>query len=525
MATEQTPLLRSRSASVSEMAEGAEKRVMAPRTIVAIVIWFLLIVQFGSELTESPFIRIVESIYCYEYWEIADPSKLLAGRDTVRPGAMGGVEERWCKVAKIQSQVASLRGWQTFLDGIPSLLLAIPFGIIADKYGRKPILTLAMCSFPLRLAWLYTVCWFWQSFDIRMTWLSSLHSLLGGSSAVASALFYCVVSDVTNVNDRASRFFALMACSLCASFVSNPIVAYLMIFNPWIPMLAGLVLMILPLPLIAILPETLNYRHPLLDVTGPSPVVGEDPSSSTSTPAPTTTTIWSRCGALLVEATHFAIKDWRVGSLSLTFLLHYLTNNSAVTLMVQYASTRYGLSLSRATLLLTVRSGAMVVVLLVLLPAATQHLLTQRRFTGQQKDLALARASAVVMVAGLWLLALAPTVAAFVAALLILTLGIGFVSLVRSFMTSLVPAGDVAKMYAIIGVVDTLGLMAGSPLLAFLFQAGFNIGGRGGGGAGLGLPFWALGGMYVLAGVLLFSIRIGEKEASAEEGDDASAGS
>ena len=65
--------------------------------------------------------RIYESIYCYHYWEQEDPTKILIPRSAVGPGALGGVEERWCKTAEVQGKIAMLKGTQQFLECIPGM--------------------------------------------------------------------------------------------------------------------------------------------------------------------------------------------------------------------------------------------------------------------------------------------------------------------------------------------------------------------------------------------------------------------
>lgn len=78
------------------------------------------LLTIADALADSPLKRVFESIYCYEYWEEHDPSKLLVGRDAVGPGAIGTVAEKWCKIPTVQAEVATLRGWQIFINGIPS---------------------------------------------------------------------------------------------------------------------------------------------------------------------------------------------------------------------------------------------------------------------------------------------------------------------------------------------------------------------------------------------------------------------
>jgi hypothetical protein len=119
--TEVTPLLGHHT----EFHDGSLKKdglsQMSPRAILIIMGVMILIVQCGDQLSEAPFTRIFESIYCYQYWEQEDPTKILIPRSAVGPGALGGVEEQWCKVAEVQGKVAMLKGTQQFLDCIPSM--------------------------------------------------------------------------------------------------------------------------------------------------------------------------------------------------------------------------------------------------------------------------------------------------------------------------------------------------------------------------------------------------------------------
>lgn len=152
------------------------KTQTSPRIILILVGILVLIVQCGDQFQQAPLTRIYESIYCYDYWETRDPSKILIPRSDIGPGAVGGVSEHWCKVAEVQGKVAMLQGTQQFLDCIPSrsyfrsvrqkgqanslqgLILSIPVGMLADRWGRRRFILLGFCSLPLSLAWQMLVC-------------------------------------------------------------------------------------------------------------------------------------------------------------------------------------------------------------------------------------------------------------------------------------------------------------------------------------------------------------------------------
>lgn len=108
-----------------------------------------------DQILESPETRIIESVICYRYYEESDPSKINLGRDAVGPGAIGGVDEHWCKAPAIQHSLAELNGYRLLLEGFPALLLAIPFGWAADNYkiGRWPIVFMNLLQATLRAVW------------------------------------------------------------------------------------------------------------------------------------------------------------------------------------------------------------------------------------------------------------------------------------------------------------------------------------------------------------------------------------
>jgi len=201
---------------------------LSRRRLTQVLILVVILASAGDQLQESPQTRIFESIICYRYYEVADPAKLLLDRGSVGPGAIGGVAEIHCKVNAVQEQLAMLRGYQQLLDGIPALLLVLPFGWAADRFGRKPLLSMGLLSAVFRFAWIQVVTWFWQTFDVRMTWLSTLHACFGGGSAVTTGIFFVILSDITPEAERASVFLQAGASSLLANLVMSPLSAWWM---------------------------------------------------------------------------------------------------------------------------------------------------------------------------------------------------------------------------------------------------------------------------------------------------------
>lgn len=74
-------------------------------TLFAIV----LATELGFGMTDSPLVRIYESITCRKYFLQQDPGKV---------GPDGQVAEEFCKLKGIQADVAAVKGYGEFFDGI-----------------------------------------------------------------------------------------------------------------------------------------------------------------------------------------------------------------------------------------------------------------------------------------------------------------------------------------------------------------------------------------------------------------------
>jgi hypothetical protein len=107
------------------------------------------IVDIGAFLAEAPKTRVFEANLCVRYYQEVDPSKISGN---------GTVPEELCKEDKIQQQMAMIFGWQDLFDAIPGILLAVPYGTLADRYGRKWIFAMSLLGLQLNCAWVLVIC-------------------------------------------------------------------------------------------------------------------------------------------------------------------------------------------------------------------------------------------------------------------------------------------------------------------------------------------------------------------------------
>ncbi|KAI0194212.1 MFS general substrate transporter [Astrocystis sublimbata] len=499
---ETSPLLppssRSRPQESSPHHDDDDQKPPATQTAHAIIFKICLIVAVAAtadSLIESPQLRIFESIICYRYYEAADPSKLLLGRHELGPGALGGVAEKWCKVNSVQTDVALLRGYQQTLDGIPALLLGVPFGLAADRFGRKPILTLGLVSLLLRDAWVQLVTWLWQQFDIRVVWLSTLHGLLGGGSIVLVGFLFVAINDVTSVEDRASVFMRAGAASLLPNLLIPPLAARLMMWDPWIPCLLGILARIVCCVSMIPMPETLKSR---------SSDSHQGSQEHTRSPSPSAESLQIKAPTLsarLFHATKRAVIGLRA-NVRIIFLVALFAGHSMLgstfSILLQYSSKRYNVNLSTATLLITVYNAVRVAMLLLIMPLLVVAIKKWFRLSEQQKDLYTCRAGFVLVLVGWSLIALSPNIPLFSISLVIAAAGTAPVYLIlRSFLSSLILEEHTARVYSATSTMDTLGSMFGGALVANLFDRGMEI-------EWIGLPFLFLGLIGLLSALVMF---------------------
>jgi MFS family permease len=134
--------------------------------------------------------------------------------------------------------------------------------------------------------------------------------------------------------------------------------------------------------------------------------------------------------------------------------------------------------------------------MLGLLPGLSYILTQKLRLSSKDKDLVLAKCSIVLLVFGALLIAASDKVGLTIIGLMVWTFGTGFVSLVRSLITTLVDEQHVGHLYAAVSIVETIGTLAAGSMLAGLYNLGLRWQ-----GPWVGLPFLLLSIVSFLAGI------------------------
>lgn len=193
-----------------ERQQTASKR-RSPQFIVAALAVLVFITQFGASLSDVPSVRLLQEIICRRHYGLASDSS---------------VEEEKCRTDGIQGQlnvisigalvfgylpgkyllcpyITHLRKIEHRLTAtISGILVALPYGTLADRRGRKPVLGLCILGMILsQLIWI-AVAWNYKRWDLRNVWFSSLPLLIGGGETVAEAMVFAIVADVAPEGKR-----------------------------------------------------------------------------------------------------------------------------------------------------------------------------------------------------------------------------------------------------------------------------------------------------------------------------------
>lgn len=292
---------------------GDDADVAYRRRVVTTIFVLVILVDLAGFFQEAPQTKILENIICSRYYTAA-------------------TDEHDCTVGPVQSELATVTQMLNTFNRLPGLVVAIPFGIMADRYGRRPILLLAILGALLQDIVSKFVLWHADAVSPRAIWLSSVALFVGGGDAVSSSMVFLAVADVALPQQRASLFFLLTACGLVAEVVATPLSALLMSRNPWIPyfMYSGLTLLGGTIPLL-FLPETLPKSPPEVETSSCDTGVDEDQGrstpSDTASVLPTQPTLAARLRPLIkrnVIAVLLAFFVSALGRQSTSFLLQFI---------------------------------------------------------------------------------------------------------------------------------------------------------------------------------------------------------
>ncbi|OTA66072.1 MFS general substrate transporter [Hypoxylon sp. EC38] len=471
VATESTPLVGAPSVSeISENPTSTWKRdhsrsptlasiasigLPRPHKSGAVVGLFLLIVFAASAadaFKQIPMTRIFEDILCHEYY----------GKT---PGEDGPIDEQLCKADAIQSKLAYLFAVLEALCAGISCLVALLWAIVADRIGRKPVYAASSVGMVLSMLLSIIVAWFSDILPPKLLWISSLAHLCGGSP-VMNACIYSIISDVVPESSRSITFMRIHMTSLVANLISPALSSAMMLLTgPWPAMLLALLLWIIATAMIALVPETFHRTS-------------DDDAES----EPATFRARALKGFNEIKDSLSIIQIRSVAVVLCICLLTYPLLVCTLQFMAQFISKRYSMPLNKTGYVQSIYGIAHMVVVLLIIPAVSFLIVHPtvpkwlRVADEKRRDLVLVRWSYATSMAGTFILGISPSLPVFIAGLIVMSLGSGSASFIKSIAASHVDAEHRSRLFAVMSLVEIASNIYAMPALAGLFTLGMRLG-------------------------------------------------
>ncbi|KAJ5126542.1 hypothetical protein N7448_007321 [Penicillium atrosanguineum] len=421
-------------------------------------------------------------------------------------------EEIICRNYGLQPRTSSAtRGGAA--DGV-GILLSLPFGVLSDHWGRKPVLCLSCLGLLLSETWVRAVCYFADYLPLRTVWLSGLWRMIGGGEQVAVSMCFVMIADVFSEEERSVALFRLQSSALVAEVLATPLSASLMTLGPAFPFVLGWVIELAGFLPVFLLPETLEDAK--------ATRLSQQKANSNTTDSetdiePTDPLDKAVLPELLrqirefIESTQFIWRDWNICLLILTMFVGVMSRQST-NMLLQYSSKKFNWSIARASLLISLRGIFQIVNFLILMPVLTFLAARYYNLHGKDRDYRLSQGSGILSIIGFAVVGLAPVPVLLICGLVFLSLGSAFMISTRSLATSLVVPDHVGTLYSAIGISQSIGTFIAGPLFAYLFKLGMHLG-----NAWMGMPFLQGSLFYVVATVAVWRVRMGRSTREEEE--------
>ncbi|KAF8543043.1 major facilitator superfamily domain-containing protein [Trichophaea hybrida] len=451
----------------------------------------LFLFEFSELVLTSPRIRLIEASICRSHYLAHDPS-------VINPD--GSIDESLCKLDAIQARLAHIRGWQVFFEAIPVLLLAIPWGALADRVGRKRVLAINYIGYLIHISWILVVCHPGSTMAVEWVWVSALAFVLGGGPRTANVLILALVNDTSPAKERSERFYYTYSAYLVTELIAMPAASFLMERSILLPFALALLTLGACFPVLAAVPGVVLKQEEHSHITrgdedgdeaaaGLLDDVGEE--RATTIPKHTATTLTSTFRYLRDEFSK-AIYDTNILLVLLGHFICPVRQELVFQILIPYTSKRFSLPISTSGLMLSVVATVNLLIYLFVLTSLTRFL--RRSLPSSHVDTLTASYSSLLLAFGCFAIGLAATFPLLLVSTVVFAAGFGIRLGLLSLLTSLVDPAKIGRVYTLVTVVEGFGEMISAPVLQGLWAWGLEKG-----GIWRGVP-WIAGAVAYAAG-------------------------
>ncbi|KAJ5629585.1 hypothetical protein N7528_003242 [Penicillium herquei] len=485
--SETTPLLETPRPQQKRLWNALPQWTWIQWRVMLLAAFLMFSVNFGHFMGTAPQLAIFEDII----WLGREASHMIIEFDN-----------NICKSEPVQSELAFISGWKNTLDVLPALILALPYGVLADKVGRRPFVILSTVATAISECWPRVICIIplvvynagilmiigWFNWPLRLVWLTGMFRAPGGGDQFATFILMTIIADVFNEEQRTTALFRLASLPIIAEVVATPISATAMKINPWIPFLLGPVIVLIGAAFSIFVPETLNKSK-----TTPTEESNQREVIGSLVP------LKQNALALITSKAEGFVSEtkflWQTPKIlvSLGVVFAGILDKSSLFLLIQYASNKLHWTIARASYLISIRGCMTLATFLGFVPLLSSYLTRKLHYTTLKKNLAVANIAVAAGTIGYLLIFIASNEALLTVGCLSVSLSMPFVVTVISIATYFTPAERVATLYTAMSVSQSVGIIIAGPIFAKLYTAGMHIGLE-----WSGLPFLAAASLFAV---------------------------
>ncbi|KAI3316627.1 MFS general substrate transporter [Xylariaceae sp. AK1471] len=469
--------------------------------VILLLYAFSFFMMLGDYLYPAALIQVMEDVICNDYYNTPSGADALVGLQ---------ITDR-CKTQAVQKELAFVRGVHQLVPVFAGVLCTVPYGLLADRIGRRPVLMLSGAGMAFGFAWVLAIC-YWQFAPLRWVWLSGAFLFIGGGDPVLSSVSYVMITDVTERSERTQIFLCLHAADVVSGFFGPAISAALMeTGHIWsVLLLSGAASFFGAFIITALIPETLHLSH--------TAVANSQPPSSSASAQDTGSESAASVEAIKPHAGLLApLHSVLTSNPQAVLLLCIYAPQTAArelfnTVGLQYSNVKFNLSYGRGNVLLSLFQGAQGLLALVLLPFITRVIADPRGWTALVRDRLYAIVSIGATTAGLLVIAWAPAISIVVVGLLVVSLGSCTNGLLMSLMGGAVRSDQVSAVYSAALMLNILMRSLAAPIFNGLLVEGMELGWK-----WLGLPFVVMAVVMACEFIASWFVRAGKEGIIDEE--------